>query len=142
MGSSSVGIAVAGGALLVAGLARIFYVVPPALHLGMAQQVNKLLGLPLWCRLILVIRGIVSEELCYRGFGIEHLQELTRSRAVAGILSRALFTLASGTSGSWASIIFAGFAGIALSVLYLWRRNLCVTMITHLVVDGVGVLAA
>jgi len=115
MGSSSVGIAVAGGVLLVAGLARIFYVVPPALHLSMAQQVNKLLGLPLWWRLILVIRGIVSEELCYRGFGIERLQELTRSRAVAGI---------------------------ALSVLYLWRRNLCVTMITHLAVDGVGVLAA
>jgi len=142
IGWSSFGIAVAAAVLLMAGLALIFYVVLPALHLTMAQQVNKLLTLPLWCRLILVIRGVVAAELFYRGYGIERLQELTRSRAVAGITSCALFTLANAPSGGWASIIFAGFAGIILTVLYIWRRNVWVTMITHFVVDGVGVLTA
>jgi uncharacterized protein len=142
IGLSGVGIAVAAAVLLMAGLALIVYVIVPALHLSMPQQVNKLLALPLWCRLILVIRGVVAGELFYRGYGIERLQELTRSRAVAGITSCVLFALANVPSWSWAPLIFVGFAGIILTVLYLWRRNLWINMITHLVVDGVGVLAA
>jgi len=142
LGLRGVGIALAAGVLLMAGLTLIFYIVVPALHLNMPQQVNKLLALPLWCRLILVIRGVVAQELFYRGYGIERLQELTRSRAVAGITACVLFTWANVASWSWAPIIFVGFAGIILTLLYLWRRNLWINMITHLVVDGVGVLAA
>ena len=142
LGLRGVGIAVAAAILLMAGLALIFYVVVPALHLNMPQQVNQLLALPLWCRVILVVRGVVAQELFYRGYGIERLQELTHSRAVAGITSCAFFTLANVPSWSWAPIIFVGFAGIILTLLYLWRRNLWINMITHLVVDGVGVLAA
>lgn len=76
----------------------------------------------------------------YRGYGIERLEELTRSRGLAGTISCVLFALANVPSWGWAPIIFAGFAGIVLSLLYLWRRNLWVN--THFVVDGVGTLMA
>ena len=142
LGLRGVGIAIAAAVLLMAGLALIAYIVIPALHLNMPQEVNKLLALPLWCRLILVIRGVFAQELFYRGYGIERLQELTHSRAVAGLTACVFFTLANLASWSWAPIIFVGFAGIILTLLYLWRRNLWINMITHLVVDGVGVLAA
>jgi membrane protease YdiL (CAAX protease family) len=86
-----IGIAITSRIVLLAGLASIFYVILPALHLNLAQQVNQLLALPLWMRLILVLRGVVAEELFYRGYAIERLQELTRSRSIAGVLSCAVF---------------------------------------------------
>ena len=67
LGLRDVAIAVAAGVLLMAGLALTFYVVIPALHRNMPQQVNKPLALPLWCRLILVMRDVVAQELFYRG---------------------------------------------------------------------------
>jgi membrane protease YdiL (CAAX protease family) len=141
-GLRGLGIAIAAGIVLMAGLALIFYVALPALHLDMTQQASKLLALPLSWRLILVARGVVAEELFYRGYAIERLQELTRSRAIAGIFSGAFFTFAHVATWGWAQLLFAGFAAIILTLLYLWRRNLWVNMITHAVVDGVGVLAA
>src|ERR1700730_3960266 len=48
-----IGIGIASSIVLLAGLASIFYVVLPALHLNLAQQVNQLLALPIWIRLIL-----------------------------------------------------------------------------------------
>jgi membrane protease YdiL (CAAX protease family) len=85
---------------------------------------------------------VVAEELFYRGYAIERLQELTRSRAIAGIFSGAVFTFAHVATWGWAQLLFAGFAAIILTLLYLWRRNLWVNIITHAAVDGVGVLAA
>jgi len=137
-----IGIGIASSIVLLAGLASIFYVVLPALHLNLAQQVNQLLALPIWIRLILVLRGVVAEELFYRGYAIERLQELTRSRSIAGVLSCIVFTYAHVGAWGWAQLFFAGFAGIVLTLLYLWRRNLWVNMIAHALVDGVGVLTA
>jgi len=141
-GMPDIGIAIAASILLLAGLAFMYYVILPALHLDLAQQVNKLLALPFWMRLILVVRGVVAEELFFRGYAIERLQGLTRSRAIAGIISCAVFTYAHVGTWGWAHLFFAGFAGIVLTSLYLWRRNLWVNMIAHAIVDGVGVLAA
>jgi membrane protease YdiL (CAAX protease family) len=137
-----IGIAIAAGTLILTGVAFIFFVILPALHLDESPQVGKLLTLPLWWRLILVVRGVVAEELFYRGYAIERLQEISRSRAVAGIFSCAVFTCAH--IGTWGGghLLIAGFAGIILTGLYLWRRNLWVNMIAHSLVDCVGVLAA
>ena len=137
-----IGIGIASGIVLLAGLASIFYIILPTLHLNLAKQVNQLLALPLWLRLILVLRGVVAEELFYRGYAIERLQELTHSRSIAGVLSCAVFTFAHVGAWGWAQLFFAGFAGIVLTLLYLWRRNLWVNMIAHALVDGVGVLTS
>jgi len=41
---------------------------------------------------------------------------------------------------SWGHVLIAGFAGIILTLLYIWRRNLWVNMIAHFVPDAVGFL--
>jgi len=142
IGAPDFGVGIAGGMLLLAGLTFIFFVVFPFLHLREAPEAAKLLTMPFWWRVLLVVRGVFAEELFYRGYAIERLQELTRSRAFAGILSCAVFTYAHLGSWGWSHLLIAGFAGVVLTLLYLWRRNLWVTMTSHFVVDAVGVLAA
>lgn len=133
-------IAIAAGILIVAGLAVIYFVILPALHLSEAQQMGTLLATPFWWRLISVVRAAVGEEVLYRGYAIERLQEITGSRAIAGVLSCALFTFAHVGPWGWAHLLIAGFGGGGLTVLYLWRRNLWVSMIAHAIVDGAAVL--
>jgi len=129
------------GIVTIAGLAFIYFVIFPALHLNEENQMNTLLATPLWWRIVSVVRAGVGEELLYRGYAIERLEELSGSRAVAGIVSCALFTVAHVGPWGWAHLLIAGFGGVMLTVLYLWRRNLWVNIIAHALVDGVAVLA-
>jgi uncharacterized protein len=133
-------IAVTAGAVIVAGMAFIYLVLFPSFHLSENKEVNLLMSTPFWWRFISVIRAAVGEEILFRGYAIERLQELTGSRAVAGILSCAVFTMEH--LGPWTlnHLYLAGFGGIMLTLLYLWRRKLWVNIIAHFIVDGVSVL--
>ena len=135
-------IAVLTGVIIVAGLAGIYFVIFPALHLNEDQQVSKLISTPFWWRLISVIRAAAGEEIIFRGYGIERLQELTNSRTMAGFISWAVFTLDHVESWAWSHVFLAGFGGIILTILYLWRRKLWVNIIAHFIVDGASVLLA
>lgn len=136
------GVAIAVGIFTIAGLAFIYYVVLPALHLNEVPQMNAILATPLWWRLISVVRAAVSEEVLYRGYGIERLDELSGRRRFAAIFSWAAFTFAHVGYWGWAHLLIAGFGGGMLTLLYLWRRNLWVSMIAHALIDGVGVIFA
>jgi len=129
------------GILLVAGIVLIYTVIFPVLHLRMnASAMTALLKTPFWYRLILVTRAAVSEELLFRGYPIERLLELTRNRLVAGIVPWAAFTVAHPSFWGWAQLIVAGYGGLVLTVLYLWRRNLWANMLAHWIADGSGFL--
>jgi membrane protease YdiL (CAAX protease family) len=135
-------IAIPAGVVMLAGLAAIYYVLFPALHLSEGQQMNQLIATPFWWRFISVIRAAVGEEVLFRGYAIERLQELTGSRTVAAVLSCAVFSLAHVGPWGWSHLLIAGFGGVMLTALYLWRRNLWVNIIAHFIVDGVAVLLA
>jgi membrane protease YdiL (CAAX protease family) len=102
--------------------------------------VNRLLATPFWWRFISVIRAAVAEEILFRGYALERLQELTGSLHLAAGLSWMVFTLEH--VGPWqrSHLLIAGFGGVVLTLLYLWRRNLWVNIIAHLIVDGAAVL--
>lgn len=142
LGFREAAIAIAAGIFTIAGLAFIYYVILPALHLNEVPQMNAILATPLWWRLISVVRAAVSEEVLYRGYGIERLEELSGRRRFAAVFSWAVFTLAHVGYWGWAHLLIAGFGGAVLTLLYLWRRNLWVSMIAHAVIDGVGVVFA
>ena len=129
------------GLLAIAGLAFLYYVVLPALHLDETSQMNAILNTPLWWRIISVIRAAVSEEVLYRGYAIERLEELTGSRALAATVSWAVFAFAHVGYWGWAHLIIAGFGGGVLTLLYLWRRNIWVSMVAHFVIDSVSIVA-
>ena len=137
----SIAFGIAAGVLLVAGFMAIFTVVMPALHLKMNQSAMAgLMHTPLWFRFILVLRAAVFEEIAYRGYSIERMQELSRSRVFAFLFSVAAFTYAHAGYWGWASLLIPAFGGIVLAGLYLWRRDLSCNMIAHFIADGAGFL--
>ena len=134
-------IAILAGILILALLALISLVVFPALHWSESSQEASILALPYWLNVLIVVRAAVSEEILFRGYPMERLEELTGSRALAGVVTCAVFTLDHISFWGWHHIFIAGSAGAALTVLYLWRRNIWVNMIAHFIVDAAAFLA-
>jgi uncharacterized protein len=133
-------IAAGAGILILAGLAVIDFVLLPALHLDEQQAIARLIATPFWWRFISVIRAAVGEEVLFRGYAIERTAELTGSLRFASLLSWVIFTVDHVSNWGWSHVLIAGFGGLALTALYLWRRNLWINIIAHFLVDGVSVL--
>jgi membrane protease YdiL (CAAX protease family) len=134
-------LAVIAGVLLVGGIIVIYGVLFPLLHLKVnAQEMHTLYSTPYWYRLILVTRAAVAEELLFRGYPIPRLRELSGSVVLAAVVSWAAFTYAHLASWGAAQLIVAGYGGVILTILYLWRRNLWANMLAHWIADGAGFL--
>ncbi|MGH8371404.1 MAG: lysostaphin resistance A-like protein [Gammaproteobacteria bacterium] len=133
-------IGVVAGVLILTVLGLMYYVVFPLLHWTEQQQINQVASMPYWLNVLIVVRAAVSEEILFRGYAIERLQQLTGSRAIAGIVSCSVFTFDHVGFWGWHHIFIAGFAGAILTLLYLWRRNLWINMIAHFIVDGAAFL--
>jgi uncharacterized protein len=134
-------IAILAGILILALLALILLVVFPALHWSESSQQASILALPYWLNVLIVVRAAVSEEILFRGYPMERLEEMTGSRAIAAVATGAVFTLDHISFWGWHHIFIAGTAGAALTVLYLWRRNIWVNMVAHFMVDAAAFLA-
>ena len=129
------------GIVATIGIAAIVLVVFPRLGLhANTSEMNKVLQTPFWNRFFLVTRAATMEETLFRGYGVERLNELTGSRWFAGAISWAAFTVAHLSSWGWAQLIVAGWGGMILTVLYLWRRDLISNMTAHWVADAAGFL--
>jgi uncharacterized protein len=133
-------IGVAAGIVALCGIAGIYYLVFPALHLDEGRQVNQLLATPLWWRFISVVRAAIGEEALFRGYAIERGEELTGRLSPICVLSWAVFTLEHVGTWGWPHLILAGFGGLVLTLLYVWRRNLWTNILAHFIVDGAAVL--
>jgi membrane protease YdiL (CAAX protease family) len=95
-----------------------------SLVLWYVRYVDQLIAAPFWWRFISVVRAAVAEEILFRGFAIERLQELTGSAKFASIFSCVVFAVEHVGFWNWSHLLIAGFAGALLTVLYIWRRNM------------------
>lgn len=136
-----IGLALLTAALLVVGFVPIELFIFPVLHLHMNMHVYDMIkDSPLPYRVLLVTRAAVAEETIFRGYSIERLQQWSGSRWLAGAVTWALFTYAHLQTWGVAQLIVAGYGGLLLTVLYLWRRNLWANMLTHWLADAAGFL--
>jgi membrane protease YdiL (CAAX protease family) len=134
--SFAFGIAVA--VILVVGGVVTISVLFPALHRHISPAaIANLLHTPWWFRLLLATRAAVFEEVCYRGYMIERVQELTGRKWIALAVSVAAFTYFHLSYFGWAYLIFVGFGGVVLGLYYIWRRDLASNMVAHFLADGV-----
>lgn len=133
-------IGVLAGMLILAALALIYYVLFPLLHWSEQQQISHVTAMPYWLSVLVVVRAAVSEEILFRGYAIERLQQLTGSRSLAGAVSCLVFTLDHIGFWGWHHVFIAGLAGAMLTLLYLWRRNLWINMLAHFMVDAAAFL--
>jgi membrane protease YdiL (CAAX protease family) len=122
------------GGILIVICGVVGSVVAMLTHFKGGEMGNALLKLPLWLVLLIVLRAGIVEELFYRGYAIERLQQLGLNRYVAGIIPLLIFGFAHGTNG-WANIILALALGAVLTAVYLWRRDLVANMIGHFMID-------
>jgi uncharacterized protein len=90
--------------------------------------------LPTWLMTLTVVRAGIVEELCYRGYAITRLEELTGSKFVAFVVPLVVFGLGHWTGG-WANIVIAVALGGILAGFFLWRRDLVANMTGHFLVD-------
>jgi len=143
-GAANLALGVLAGVAVLAMLGAMYFLVLPALHLGdsVAATANggALMATPFWWRLVSTVRAAVAEEVLFRGYAMERIEELTGSRTVATVLSLAVFTLDHVSSWGWSHELVVAVGGLAFSLLYLWRRNLWVNIIAHFIVDAASVL--
>jgi CAAX protease family protein len=119
---------VVAAAALAFGIAALFH-----WPVGSADS-NSYDALPGWVLLLVILRAGFVEEFCYRGYAIERLQALTGSRFVAIGLPLFVFAIAHYKQG-WAGITIALFTGAVLSGIYLFKRNLWITICVHFIGD-------
>ncbi len=93
--------------------------------------------LPVWLVTLVTLRAGIVEELCFRGYAITRLQELTGSRTVALVVPLVVFGLGHWTGG-WANIVIAVALGGILAGFFLWRRDLVSNMTGHFLVDFIA----
>ena len=137
----TVAFGIGGTIVMLVGVGALISVALPLLHLQRnADALQKILDTPYWYRVILVFRAAIAEEILFRGYGIERIQELTGSRVIAGVVTLAVFTLGHLSYWGWAQVLIAGSAGLVLTALYQWRRDLGANMIVHFLTDAIGVL--
>jgi membrane protease YdiL (CAAX protease family) len=132
---------IAGAFAMVAGMAFIYMTLFPMLGLSANEPTMVAVkAMPLWFRVLLILRAAVFEEIYYRGFMIERLAEITRLRWLAALISLTAFTFAHLSGWGWAHLMVAAFGGAILTGLYLLRRDLASNMVAHFLTDGVGFL--
>jgi membrane protease YdiL (CAAX protease family) len=93
--------------------------------------------LPVWLVTLIVVRAGVLEELFYRGYAIERLEALGLNRFWAGTIPLVIFSVGHWTGG-WANMVIALVLGAALTLFYLWRRDLVANIIGHFLVDFIS----
>lgn len=91
---------------------------------------------PYWYRALLVTRAAIAEEIVFRGYMIERMEELTGSRVLACVLSVALFTYAHLAYWGLAPLVFVALVGLLAAVVYQWRRDLGLNIIAHWLIDA------
>jgi membrane protease YdiL (CAAX protease family) len=128
---------IGGGLFVLAFAGSVVFFVLPLFHLQQdPSAIKRMLAIPYWYRVAIVTRAAFVEELLMRGYGIERLEELTGSKVTAGAVTLIFFTLGHISYRSLAQLFAAAAAGLVLTILYIWRRDLTANMIAHWVTDG------
>lgn len=114
-------------------------IVGSLMHFRGGDLAKALFQIPLWLVLIVVVTAGVVEELFYRGYAIERLQQLGLNRYLAGGIPLLIFGLGHSYNGI-ANVLIALALGFVLTAFYLWRRDLAANMIGHFLVDFASVV--
>ena len=123
---------------LVASLMLSYALILPALGLEMNRVATKsITDLSLASQLALFVRAAVTEEILFRGYPIERLLELTRSKRIAALVPGMFFIGGHYWWGGGQMIVVA-FGTVIFTLFYLWRRDLICCMIAHIAADLIG----
>jgi membrane protease YdiL (CAAX protease family) len=137
---TTLAIAVATFVAIIVVTVAVFFLVFPMLHLVDQETaaVESAAAAPYWSRVLRVIRSATCEEIIFRGFAVERLQELSGSSTVAAVVSGVIFTLGHLHSWGWQHLILVAIGAVGFTLLYVWRRNLWANILAHALGDVLG----
>ena len=104
---------------------------------GERALVQVAASVPVTVLILGIITAAVTEEVLFRGYALERLQQLTGRWWLAGLISVGAFTVIH--LPGWGVAHALGVVlplGVALTVLYIWKRNLPFVILIHLVIDA------
>jgi uncharacterized protein len=88
-----------------------------------------------WVVRLWLLSVSVCEEIMFRGYFIERVEELTSSTWIAAVSSCILFGLAHASGWGLGYIFVVAAEGADYAALYVWRRNLPACMVVHFASD-------
>jgi membrane protease YdiL (CAAX protease family) len=106
------------------------------LPVGDDGQTALIMGMPIWLQLVVVISAGFTEEVLFRGYAIERMTELTRSRWLGAIVPILVFGGVHAPFWGIGHALVAGMSGLWLTLIYLWKRNLWTNIVAHALLDG------
>lgn len=117
--------------LLVTGAAIV------ALDLSQPATLSSIQQLSIPIQIAIVGTAVIGEEILWRGYPIERLTELTGhlwvGATVSGLVFLAVHYSAWGLAGAFPQAVFT----VVLVGVYVWSRNVVVSMLTHGVINVV-----
>ena len=127
--------------LLLVSLVLSYGVILPALHLSVnAAAIARITHVPLWLQTATVLRAGVVEEIVFRGYAIERVHFLTRSKWIALSLPAAAFIAVHLGGWGYPQLIVVAFGTAILTWLYWARRDLAANMLAHFLADFIAFL--
>ncbi len=116
----------------------------PLIHwLGLQSTeagVRRLAEFSLFLRVLMILTAAVTEEIRYRGYLIERLNQLTGRIGLSAAISWLVFFLVHLPGWSLGGAVQIGLGSVVLYALYVWRRNLLACMTMHLLNNTVAFL--
>ncbi len=104
------------------------------------EGVRKIAEAPVLLRILAVLSAGITEEIRYRGYLIERLNNFTGSLNLSAFISYIFFVLAHIPFWTAGGAIQIGLASTVLYILYLKRRNLLACMLMHILNNLVAFL--
>jgi CAAX protease family protein len=124
------GVLISGAALAI----LLFIFSKTGISFGQGPEIGRYKNVSLWVISLMVLRAGIVEEVCYRGYIIERLLQMTSNWFIYFLIPVTLFGLLHYRQGI-GGVIIATVAGAILAQLYLKRRDLKANIITHFLVD-------
>lgn len=92
-------------------------------------------SLPKWLDWTGLIANAIAEEVGFRGYSIERLEEMTGSTAIAASVSLVVNVLVHAPIWGFYGMLAKPPILLLFVILYLWRRSLTGCVLAHLLID-------
>jgi membrane protease YdiL (CAAX protease family) len=123
------------GLVLMVGLvALIVAIVAVYGALGIKYGEGAAVAPSLWAAFLTVVRAGFTEEVLYRGFAFTRIEELSGNKWWAFAITLTIFAAAHYNQG-WPGIVIAALSGAALTLYFMWKRDLLAVITAHFMVD-------
>lgn len=124
-----------GAGMMATGVGIGLYLLVQGFRPGIETAAEQITDRPsLLGKIHLIVNAAIVEEVFFRGLLIERVTALTRRAWVGGVASWVVFVVSHiAGSGLTESLTIVGVSSLVFVLLYLWRRNLWVCIVAHII---------